>query len=121
VGIIYTMPDEIKRGEIYWVDWNPGRGSEQTGKRPALIIQNDIGNKHSTTTIIAACSSAVERPYPFVVQLTAKESGLPKDCSVNLSRILTIDNSRLLDKAGELSEDKMSEVDQAIKNSLGLN
>ena len=114
------MPDEIKRGEIYWVDWNPGRGSEQVGKLPALIIQNDIGNKHSNTTIIAACSTALEKTYPFVVQLTARESGLPKNCSVNLSTIMTIDKSRLLDKAGELSEAKIAEVDAAIKNSLSL-
>lgn len=118
--MINTMPDEIKRGEIYWVDWNPGRGSEQVGKRPALIIQNDIGNKHSNTTIIAACSAAQDKPYPFTVQLTAKESGLPKDCSVNLSRIMTIDKSRLLNKAGKLSETRMAEVDAAIKNSLSL-
>jgi len=114
------MPEEIKRGEIYWIDWPPGRGSEQKGKRPSLIIQNDIGNKHSSTTIVAACSTAQEKPYPFVVQVSAKESGLRKDGSINLSRIMTIAKSRLLDKVGELSEAKMAEVDQAIKYSLGL-
>jgi len=114
------MPDEIQRGEIYWVDWNPARGSEQAGERPALIIQNNIGNKNSTTTIVAACSTAPERPYPFVVQLPAKECGLSKDGSVNLSRILTIAKDRLLSKAGELSADRMTEVDKAIKISLNL-
>jgi mRNA interferase MazF len=113
------MPSQIKRGEIYWVDWNPGRGSEQRGKRPTLIIQNDVGNKYSTT-IVAACSTAPEKPYPFVVQLSAGEGGLSKDGSVNLSRIMTIDVSRLLDKVGELSEARMAEVDVAIKISLGL-
>lgn len=114
------MPKEIRRGEIYWVDWDPGRGSEQTGRRPALIIQNDIGNKHSPTTIVAACSAAQERPYPFIVPVTMQESGLPKDCSINLSAIMTIDKSRLCEKAGELTKQKMAEVDEAIKKSLSL-
>jgi mRNA interferase MazF len=113
------MAMEVKRGGIYWVDWSSGRGSEQQGKRPALVIQNDIGNKYGTT-IVAACSTAPERRFPFVVRLTAEESGLPKDCSVNLSRILTIDVSRLLSRAGKLGEDKMAEVDEAIRISLGL-
>jgi mRNA interferase MazF len=114
------MSNVIRRGEIYWVDWNPGRGSEQTGKRPALIIQNNSGNKSSPTTIIAACSAAQEKTYPFLVPITRKESGLPKDCNINLAAIMTIDKSRLVDKAGELTEEKMDEVDIAIKISLGL-
>ncbi|HHY95809.1 MAG TPA: type II toxin-antitoxin system PemK/MazF family toxin [Firmicutes bacterium] len=48
----------VRRGEIWLVDWNPGQGSEQAGMRPALVIQNDIGNRHSPTTIVAAISSA---------------------------------------------------------------
>ena len=115
-----VMPREIRRGEIYWVDWNLGRGSEQVGKRPALIIQNDIGNKYSPTTIVAACSTAREKKYPFIVPVTRQESGLPKDCSINLSGILTIDKSRLGDKGGELTKHKMVEADEAIKRSLGL-
>ncbi len=114
------MPNEIRRGEIYWVNWDPGRGSEQTGKRPALIIQNDIGNKHSPTTIVAACSTAQKKPYPFIVPVTKKESGLPKDCSIDLATIMTIDKTRLGDKVGELTKQKMVEVDEAIKVSLSL-
>ena len=111
---------EKKRGEIYWVDWNPGRGSEQSGLRPALVIQNDIGNKFSPTTIVAAVTTAVEKSYPFLVKVTAKESGLPKDSTINLSAIMTIDKNRLVDKCGELNEAKMAEVSKAIKASLGL-
>ncbi len=102
------------------MDWSPGRGSEQGGVRPALIIQNDIGNKYSPTVIIAACTTAMNKPYPFTVSVTKKESGLPKDCTVNLSAILTIDKSHLGDKCGELDKDTMAEVDLAIKVSLGL-
>ncbi len=61
------MPQEIKRGEIYWVDWSPSRGSEQGGVRPTLIIQNDTGNIYSPTTIVAACTTAMNKPYPFTV------------------------------------------------------
>jgi mRNA interferase MazF len=114
------MPAEVKRGEIYFADWNPGRGSEQSGLRPALIIQNDIGNKYSPTTIIALFTTAVEKSYPFLVRVTSRESGLPKDSTVNLAAILTIDKTRLINKSGELSKLKMAEVDEAIKASLGL-
>ena len=110
----------IKRGEIYWVDWSPGRGSEQSGLRPALVIQNDIGNQYSPNTIVAAITTAPVKPYPFIVVITASESGLPKDSSVDLASIMTIDQTRLGDKCGEISSAKMAEVDNAIKKSLGL-
>lgn len=114
------MPKEIKRGEIYRVDWSPGRGSEQSGLRPALVIQNDVGNKFSPTTIVAAITTAPEKPYPFMVRITASESGLPRDSMINLAAILTIHQTRLRDKCGELSQTKMAEVDKAIKTSLAL-
>ncbi|MFQ5987425.1 MAG: type II toxin-antitoxin system PemK/MazF family toxin [Dehalococcoidia bacterium] len=110
----------IKRGEIYWVDWSAGRGSEQSGLRPALVIQNDVGNQYSPSTIVAAITTAFTKPYPFVVAITASESGLPEDSSINLSAIMTIDKTRLGDKCGQLSDAKMAEVDRAIKKSLGL-
>jgi len=108
------------RGEIYLVNWNPGRGSEQSGQRPALVIQNDTGNKFSPTTIVAACSTAGIKPYPFIVRILAKESGLVKDGYVNLSQVMTVDNGRLETRMGALTERKMDEVDEAIHNSLGL-
>jgi mRNA interferase MazF len=114
------MPRGIKRGEIYWVNWQPGRGSEQRGVRPALIIQNDIGNSVSQTTIVAACTTALSKPYPFTVNVTREESGLPKDCTINLSAILTIDKARLSEKCGELNMEKMAEVNSALKRSLAL-
>ena len=114
------MSEKIKRGEVYWVDWNPSRGSEQSGLRPALVIQNDIGNQFSPTTIVAALTTATEKPYPFLVKITARESGLPKEGMVNLSAILTVDKARLVNKCGELSKLKMEQVDESIKTSLGL-
>lgn len=114
------MTRKIRRGEIYWVDWSPGRGSEQKGLRPALIIQNDTGNEFSPTTIVASCSTTVDKPYPFIVPVTARKSGLPEDCSVNLAQISTVAKSRLGDKCSELGEEKMKEIDEAIKRSLSL-
>jgi mRNA interferase MazF len=111
---------EIKRGEIYWLNWNKQRGSEQGGIRPALIIQNDTGNRLSPTVIVAACTTAANKTYPFLVSVSMKESGLPKDSVINLSHIMTIDAARLEGKSGELSQAKMAAVDKAIKVSLGM-
>ncbi len=111
----------IKRGELYWLDWSPGRGSEQLGVRPALIIQNDTGNKNSPTTIVAACSTAeADTSYPFIVPFTARESGTKRNGHVDCAHLMTIDKVHLKDKCGELSSSKMLEVDNAIKASLGL-
>lgn len=114
------MAKGCKRGEIYLVNWNPGRGSEQLRKRPALVIQNDIGNKYSSTTIVAACSTAAVKAYPFIVHVKTEESGMDKDGSVNLAQIMTVDKTRLEVKLGELPAKKMLEVDQALKHSLGI-
>lgn len=109
----------VRRGEIYMVDFNPARGSEQAGLRPGLVIQNDTGNKFSPTTIIASITTA-DRTYPFTVPVRAKEGGLNRDSVVNLSQILTVDKERLKNKLGLLSPKKMKEVDQAIIISLDL-
>lgn len=110
----------VKRGEIYWMDWGKGKGSEQSGIRPSLIIQNDIGNEVSPNTIIASLTTAPNKPFPFLVHFTAKESGLNKDGAVDLASIATINKTRLGDKCGQLNEDKMLEVNMAICVSLGL-
>ena len=111
---------DIRRGEIHWVNWGKGKGSEQAGMRPALIIQNDVGNKASPTVIVASLTTAPNKPYPFLVEFTKEESGLEKDGVVDLAAIMTIDKVRLSDRCGQLSSQKMSKVDRAIKISLGL-
>nr|WP_330216591.1 type II toxin-antitoxin system PemK/MazF family toxin [Thermacetogenium phaeum] len=110
----------VKRGDVFLVDFNPARGSEQAGFRPALIIQNDVGNRYSPTTIVAAISAAFERTYPFLVRLSAGEGGLERDSMVNASQILTVDKSRLIKKLGSLSAERMQQVDRAVRISLGL-
>ena len=110
----------VRRGEIYLVDWSPGRGSEQSGIRPALVIQNDLGNQFSATTIVAAISTQWRRVYPFQVLISALENGLPQDSIVKLELIQTIAQTRLGRLMGTLNTTKMPEIDQAILRSLGL-
>lgn len=110
----------VRRGEIYYVDWSIGRGSEQAGIRPALIIQNDVGNQFSPTTIVAAVSTSRGSTYPFQVLVASQESGLPRDSVVKCEQIQTIDQSRLGRLVGELGKQRLEEVDVALHRSLGL-
>jgi mRNA interferase MazF len=115
------MVTSCQRGEVYFADLNPVRGQEQGGRRPVLIIQNNIGNRHSPVTIVAAITSSVaERPYPTEVRLQAGEGGLPKDSAVLLNQIKTIDKARLEQRLGQLNAAAMRQVDEAISISLGL-
>ena len=107
------------RGEVWVVNWNPARGSEQAGKRPALVIQNDIGNEKASTTIIAAISSSV-KIYPMNVKIDPPEGGLDRQSIIKTSQILTISKDRLEKRLGRLSAEKMEEINRAIKLSLDL-
>lgn len=108
-----------KRGEVWMVNFNPGRVSEQKGIRPGVIIQNDIGNQYSSTTIIAAITTNIKK-YPVTVFIEEGKVGLKKNSMANLAQIITIDKSRLIKKLGKLGEDRIQEVDEAIKVSLGF-
>lgn len=111
----------IKRGDIFYADLNPPKGSEQAGKRPVLIIQNDIGNEKSPTVIIAPFTTKkFSKEYPTNVTLKKGAGGLKNDSVVLLSQIRTIDKSRLEQKIGSLPHDLMCEVNEAITISLGL-
>jgi len=107
------------RGDIWTIDLRTGRGSEQGGNRPALVIQNDIGNFHASTTIIAAITTTT-RVFPVTVPLEKGEGGVRRKSMVNLSQILTVDQSRLKKKLGKLSSTRMSQVDEAARISLAL-
>ncbi|HEX7319640.1 MAG TPA: type II toxin-antitoxin system PemK/MazF family toxin [bacterium] len=111
--------DFPRRGEIWLVNFNPGRGSEQKGIRPALIIQNDIGNQHAATTIVAAITSAI-KIYPVTVHLPVKSVGLSKASMVNLAQLLTIDKLRLMKRIGNLPAELTGQVNEALKISLGI-
>ncbi len=108
-----------KRGEIWMVNFNPGRGSEQRGIRPALIIQNDIGNQYASTTVVAAVTTTIKK-YPLTVTIPKGKSGLKEESMVNLAQILTMAKERLIKRVGTLDKDKLLEVDEAIKISIGV-
>ncbi len=110
-------PPTPRRGEVWLVNFNPGRGSEQRGVRPAVIIQNDVGNQYAGTTIVASITSTI-KVYPVTVALKAGEGGLKQASMVNLAQILTIDRSRLERRIGSLSKTRMDLVDTAIRISL---
>jgi mRNA interferase MazF len=111
---------EIRRGDIWWADFEPIRDAEQGGTRPALVLQNDIGNRASPTTIVAAITSQYRRAYPFHVEITPDESGLDRPSLVLLEQLRTIDKPRLVRRVGQLSPARMLDVERAIKRSLGM-
>ena len=101
------------------VNFSPSRGSEQRGVRPALVIQNDVGNQYAATTIVAAITSTM-KIYPVTVPLKKGDGGLPQPSMVNLAQILTLDKSRLQRRVGTLRAEVMEKVDSAIKVSLDV-
>ena len=110
---------EIKRGEIYYADLSPAVGSEQGGVRPVLVLQNDTGNRHSPTTIVAAITSRGKKAeLPTHVNITA--AGLKTQSTVLLEQIRTIDKTRLAEYVGRLDKDSMGKIDHAIITSFGI-
>ncbi len=110
-----------RRGDIYLVNFDPTVGSEINKTRPALVIQNDIGNRYSPVTIVAAISSKFDvPPYPTEVIMESKESGLPLASAVVLNQIRSVDKQRLIERVGKAGPEIMSQVDRAIQISLGL-
>ena len=111
----------VKRGEIYFADLSPVIGSEQGGIRPVLIIQNDVGNQHSPTTIVAAITGQIcKAKLPTHVELTGKRSGLSKNSVVLVEQVRTIDKQRLKEKICTLDARTMYQIDKALSISVGL-
>ena len=111
----------VKRGDIFYADLSPVVGSEQGGLRPVLIVQNDVGNKHSPTVICAAITSKMNKAkLPTHIELNASLYDMDKDSVVLLEQLRTIDKKRLKDKICHLDGDIMKRVNQALKVSLEL-
>ena len=111
----------IRRGDIYYADLSPVVGSEQGGMRPVLIVQNDVGNRHSPTVIAAAITSKMGKTrLPTHIDIYAEKAGLAKDSVILLEQIRTIDKKRLGERMGHLDDDIMGEVNNAITISFGL-
>lgn len=109
-----------KRGEIYLVSFDPALGAEIQKTRPALILQNDVGNLHSPVTIVAAITSNVGRRGPTGVMVTSPEGGLNVDSVVLLNQIRTVDKRRLTKRLGVLRAATLKQVNQALMLSLGM-
>lgn len=111
----------VKRGEIYFADMGEGIGSEQNGVRPVLILQNDVGNKYSPTTIVALITSISKKMnLPVHYEIRKEVSNLPQDSVVLLEQIRTIDKQRLLKKVSHLNEEQMKTINHKILVSLGM-
>lgn len=112
---------QIKRGDIYYADLSPVVGSEQGGVRPVLIVQNDLGNKHSPTVIAAAITSKLGKTeLPTHIRVDAADYGLSRDSVILLEQVRTLDKRRLREKMGHLDTSAMNEVDHALSVSFGL-
>ena len=112
----------MRRGDIYYADFRPVIGSEQRGIRPVLIVQNDVGNKHSPTIICAAITSRMNKAkLPTHIELSTEKYDMDKDSVVLLEQLRTIDKKRLKDKVCHLDAQIMQKVNRALMISLELN
>ncbi len=111
----------IRRGDIYYADLRPVVGSEQGGVRPVLIIQNNIGNRHSPTVICAAITSKMNKAkLPTHVELDTRKCAMVKDSVILLEQLRTIDKQRLREKICHIDEELQRQVDAALMVSLEL-
>ena len=115
------MDTNVRRGDIFYADLSPVVGSEQGGTRPVLIIQNDMGNRHSPTVIAAAITSQTGKArLPTHISLSGRSVGLSKDSIVLLEQVRTIDKRRLREHMGHVDDALMNQVDNAIAVSFGM-
>lgn len=116
------MSMRVDRGDIVIVDLEPTAGSEQRGMRPCLVVQNDVGNEHSPTTIVAPFTTAFDDDvYPFEVLVSASECALTEDSVVDCSQLRTVSiEHRIQSNLGAIPDDRLGAVDTALEYSLGL-
>ena len=112
---------EIKRGEVFYADLSPVIGSEQGGTRPVVIVQNDVGNRHSPTVIAAAITSKQDKSaLPTHIDIKGSSCGLAVDSVVLLEQIRTIDKKRLKEKTGCLEPEELKKINYGLNISFGL-
>ena len=111
-----SLLSRVRRGELWWVDWSPGRGSEQAGRRPALVVQTDTANENPRdTNVLVVTVSSQGRPVPSHVQLMAtSESGLKVDSFAKCEQIMTISKERLEGQIGVVSQGDLERVFRAL-------
>lgn len=123
VATVYVTKNfGFRRGEIYFADLDPHYGSEQGGKRPVIVIQNNTGNKFAPTVIVAAVTSKVsKKPNQPTHVLIEKNPAFSRPSVVLLEQIFTIDKERIQRLLGQTMPDEMHQIDEALMNSLDLN
>ena len=110
----------IKRGEVYYVDLSPVVGSEQGGRRPCLVVQNDVGNKFSPCTIVAIITSRTTKAKLPTQCWISKSCGLSVESMVECEQLRTIDKSRLKQKLGEITKEEQKAIDKCLRISVGI-
>ena len=121
VHFIISKNWNYSRGDIYYANMEPHVGSEQGGERPVVVLQNDTGNKHSPTLIIATLTSRVDKKRHLPTHVLLDQNpGLKVPSIVQLEQIFTIDKCRVQRFAGQTSEEEMKRIELAMKISLGL-
>ena len=112
----------IRRGSIYWVDFSPGKGSEPTGRRPGLVVQNDILNDSNLNTVImlAITSTMKFGELPGNVVLRRGEANIPKKCVINVTQIKSVDKQSIKEKIGTLPKKTMDEVHEGLKLVMNI-
>jgi len=112
----------IRKGSIYWIDFSPGKGSEPVGRRPGLVIQNDILNDSNLNTVIVLAITSTMKfgELPGNVVLKKGEANLPKKCVINVTRIKSVDKKSLKEKIGTVSEKRIAEVHEGMKLAMNI-
>ena len=110
----------MKRGDIYYVYFDPSRGAEIRKKRPALVISCDEANKYLKTVTVIPFSSKVEHVFPFEVLVKKKESGLPVDSKLKIPQMRAVDKTRLTKYVGAIHDEMLTQVEKAIKLHLAI-
>ena len=112
----------IRKGSIYWVDFSPGKGSEPMGRRPGLVIQNDILNDSNLNTVIVLAITSTMKfgELPGNVVLKKGEANLPKKCVINVTQIKSVDKKSLKEKIGTVSEKRIAEVHEGMKLVMNI-
>lgn len=110
---------EVRRGQVYYADLSPVVGSEQGGIRPVVVIQNEWGNRHSPTVIVAAITSKLDK-NKIPTHVPVSVTGLEKKSILLLEQVRTIDKRRLKGFVGEIDPKYLNALDEAIVVSLGL-
>ncbi len=109
---------KILRGEIYWADLNPVRGNEQAGRRPVLVISEDIFNQRSQTVVALAITSQPQKAgFPLTFHLGRKD--LPKDSWVKIGQMRTLSVQRLGDRIGHVSTQVLEQIIEGVKDIIG--